>query len=248
MLEVVFAKAAGLKKLFKALGEVADHVFVIADATGLEFKAKDSVVISLVTISAEMTEEYHCSETLSFGLSLAKLNVLMRLSARDDKVTLRTTKDAEAIEVLMEPQTNARDISFKLNLVQMEANYDREFPTDDFQCKVTTSTAWLLRALSSITDLSEAVTIAVDKKSIRLKFKSQDMGGFINLEPADRKTAIVCRYDIQQSASSYLLNRVFKAARVSELVHIGMEYAAPFFFQFAFEYGLLSYYVAPMLV
>mmetsp|Transcript_15544 Transcript_15544/g.28195 ORF Transcript_15544/g.28195 Transcript_15544/m.28195 type:complete len:248 (-) Transcript_15544:245-988(-) len=246
MLEVRFAKAAGIKKAFKALSELTDHVFVIASESGLDIKARDPIVISHVNIAAGMTEEYHCSGTFVFGLSLNKVNQLMRLSGADDKVTLRTMKDGATMEFLIEAPSNARDISFSINLVQMDAS-DQELPTEDFQCKVTTGTAWLLRSLTNLTDLSESVTISVDKKSFRLKFNSPDMGGFISLEEADRKSTIRCLYEIEQSVSSHIMTKVFKAAHLTELCHIGLEHGAPFLFQFPFEYGILSYYVAPML-
>jgi proliferating cell nuclear antigen PCNA len=246
MLEVRFAKAAGLTRVFKALSEVADHVFVVASESGLDIKARDPIVISHVSIAAGMTEEYHCSGTLVFGLSLVKLNHLMKLSGPDDKVVLRTMKDAATMEVLIEAPSNARDISFRVNLVNMEAT-DQDLPTDDFQCKVTTGTAWLQRSLSNISDLSDTVLISVDKKAFQLKFRSPDMRGFISLEEADRKTTIRCRSDIEQAASTQILSKIFKAAHLTDLVNIGMERDAPFLFQFPFEYGVLSYYVAPML-
>lgn len=246
MLEVRFPKAQGLKKVFKALSELADHVFVIASESGLDIKARDSVVISHANIVAGMTEEYHCSGTLVFGLSLMKFNQLMRLAGPEDKVTLRTLKGGATLEVLFEAPSNARDISFSINLVQVDF-YDQQVPSEDFQCKVTTGTGWLLRSLSNLSDLSDSVTISVDKKNFRLKFRNPDMGGYISLEEVDRKTSIRCLYEIEQSVSSAVLSKVFKAAHLTELCHIGVENDAPFLFQFPFEYGLLSYYVAPML-
>ena len=249
MLEARLATAALLKKLVEALRELVTNINLECCPDGLTVQAMDTSHVALVTfiLRASSFDEFRCDGPQTLGLSLEKLAKVLRAADNDDAVVLRVEDQATRLSLVFEGRNEDKISEFKLNLLTLDSEH-LGIPESEYSAVITMPSSQFNRVCKELGQLSESLTIDVNKQRVQFSVEGEDGEGIITFrhrETGDNKTVLQVSEPIRMSYAMRYLLLFNKSSTLADQVMISFAAALPLVVHYEFDLGEMKYYLAP---
>jgi proliferating cell nuclear antigen len=252
MLHARFREALTIKKIVDALKELTTEVNVHFSELGLSVQAMDNAHVSLVSLVLrhEAFASYQVQRAVTIGLKLDSLAKTMGAVAASDSLTWEISEAMpNVLQVMLHnhQQTRVRHFGVKLMDLDVEA---MAIPDVDYACVARMPSAEFKRALHDLHDFSDSVALLVNKNGLTLSVNGDVAVGSIcfptNAEDRPEEAVRVqCTAECRQKFTITYLLKFAKASALSASVMLKQSDGTPLVIEYAGEWGVLQWFLAP---
>ncbi|KAJ2999662.1 proliferating cell nuclear antigen [Globomyces sp. JEL0801] len=182
MLEARLNPASILKKLLDAVKDLINDVNFDCNDTGISLQAMDTAHVSLIILLLRKSgfEHYRCDRNVNLGLSLSSLGKILKAAGPDDILTLQAGEKSDYLTILFEGK-NDRMCEYDLKLMNIDADH-LGVPEPEYDAIVTMSSAEFKRICTDMKEISDNLTLSIDKEGIKFSVDGDIGTGSVTLK------------------------------------------------------------------
>lgn len=241
-----------LKKIVEAIKEIVTDVNFEVTHDGLHMQAMDSSHVALVSLLLRSSEfaEYRCDRPQTLGISISSLAKILKLAGNEDAISLKAEDDATVLTLIFEA-SESRMSEFSLNLLTFDSEH-LGVPSQDYPAIVEFSSAEFSRICRELLTITDTLEIQVCKDSIVFSVNGDIGTGSVILRhndstKADERTLIRAIESFKIGFALRYMNLFSKGASLTDSVKFMMQPDCPIVVKYEFDYGELSYFLAPKI-
>jgi len=231
------------KAVVNAIGDIVEDAMFICNEDGVTFRGADPAHVTLLDVTFPKSSfESFKAQTSFFGLSVNELKMVLNTTNLGDKIHLQINT-SEHLHVSI---TGSLNMEYNIRLIE-RTEVNVPIPKINSTSKISINSETLTRIMSSLSKISEFVSIDCSTNKIEFSGRGDSGDAKINLDNTDPNL-----YDLNSSettSSSYGLEYMAKIirdiGRSSKKVNI--EYASqhPMHMHFEMPSAKVEYYLAP---
>jgi proliferating cell nuclear antigen len=253
MFEARLNQGAILKKLIDAIRDLVSEGNFDCSENGLSLQAMDSSHVALVAmlLRPEAFDPYRCDRNIPLGISLKSLSSILRCASNDDIITLRADEPTDQLTLIFENPQNDKVSEYILNLMDIDSEH-LSIPETVYDSVVHMSSAEFQRICRDLQQLSDSVTIQVNKEGIRFSASGEVGSGNVmlrqssNVDMNDEATIIEMQQPVHLTFSLKYLSMFAKTTPLCSRVSLCMSDEVPLLVEYKIEdIGHIRYYLAP---
>jgi proliferating cell nuclear antigen len=231
------------KAVVNAIGDIVEDVMFICNDDGVTFRGVDPAHVTLldVTFPKSSFESFE-TQTSFFGLSVNELKMVLNTTNLGDKIHLQIY-NSEHLHVTI---TGSLNMEYNIRLIE-RTEVNVPIPKITSTSKISINSETLTRIMSSLSKISEFVSIDCSTNKIEFSGRGDSGDAKINLDNTDPNL-----YDLNSSemtSSSYGLEYMAKIirdiGRSSKKVNIEFASQHPMHMHFEMPSAKVEYYLAP---
>ncbi|KAI8902083.1 proliferating cell nuclear antigen, C-terminal domain-containing protein [Globomyces pollinis-pini] len=220
----------------------------------------DTAHVSLIILLLRKSgfEHYRCDRNVNLGLSLSSLGKILKAAGPDDILTLQAGEKSDYLTILFEGK-NDRMCEYDLKLMNIDADH-LGVPEPEYDAIVTMSSAEFKRICTDMKEISDNLTLSIDKEGIKFSVDGDIGTGSVTLKAGsggsidekDEYEDTTTKIEVSKAvsvvlASKYLCNFA-KATPLSKQVSLSVSNDIPMLVQYRIgEIGHVRYYLAPKM-
>ncbi|KAI8907479.1 hypothetical protein PhCBS80983_g04027 [Powellomyces hirtus] len=255
MLEARLAKAAILKKLLDAIKELVTDANFDCNDSGIALQAMDNSHVALVALMlrSQGFEHFRCDRNHSLGISLASLSKVLKCAGNDDMLTIKSEEDGDILQLVFESPSSDTISEYDLKLMDIDSEH-LGIPDTAYDAVVKMPSVAFQRICRDLSNLSESVSIEVDKEGIRFSAAGEMGNGNTRIKQGSAvddegvATTIELNQSVNLTFSLKYLSNFTKATPLSDTVSLNMSADVPLLVEYKVsEIGYIRYYLAPKI-
>lgn len=252
--EAKMSEVSTLKKIVESIKDIVNVVNIEVNSTGFSFQAMDLSHVALVSLQLrkEGFQAYKSDQSIHLGIKLQNLHKILKCADPTDIITMSCDNDPQQLNFKFESQKQDKLSQFTLNLM-IQDDEQLQIPSTVYSSRISMPSSEFFRIVRELSQLSEAVKITTQKKSIGFQISSEVINGEMELrENNSDKMAEQIRIDVDESVSNSFsltfLNSFTKATSLCEGVNLYLSEGTPLVVDYQIgDFGSLKYYLAPKL-
>ena len=243
-----------LKKIIEAVKEFIDDSCLDCSSTGIQLQAMDANHVTLVQflLRSEGFESYRCDRTISLGIKIQSLLKILKCASNEDSATFKAVDNGDILNIAFSCPDDGKSSEFDLKLMGLNQEH-LNVPDTPYDATITFSSAEFQRICRDLRTLSETVSMAVVKNSVKFAAEGEVGKGTIYLKSnaaadSDEKTTIEVSEPVTCSLSLKHMLLFTKATPLNSVVKISLSNSFPMKVEYSLgDMGYLRYFLAPKI-
>jgi len=255
MFEAKLTTGSWWKKIIDAIKDLLTEAKWDCNSSGITLQAMDSSHVSLVSLNlrCEGFDDYRCDRNLSLGINLGHFAKIIRCSANDDIITLKSADNADTVSFVFESPSSEKVSDYEIRLLDIDSEH-LGIPETEYSCVVKMPSAEFQRICRDLSQIGESVVICCTKEGVKFS-ATGDLGtGNIKLaqnsciDKEEEAVIIEMNQAVALTFALRYLNFFTKATPLSSQVSLSMSADVPLVVEYKIsDMGFLRYYLAPKM-
>lgn len=241
--------SAEFRRIFEVVKDIVPLVNLNLSENGIFFNAYEALTVLQVKlhIPASYFSEYKCPFRTSIGISLTNFYLLTKVASHDDNLILTYAENSTVLSLSLQAKI-PKISNFSLNLITV-SHIDCIYVEVNECGKFEISSKLLHQSLSDLGQVSEFLSINLNKSRIKFSIISDLAGGSINMKhvKGDSNIQINTPKTFNSQINLMYTKRITKAHILSDRVEVKMFNDEPMVFCYFFNSIELKFYLAPAI-
>ena len=245
MFKAELEDASVLKDSIQAISNLINEGLFRIKENGIELLAADPAMVALVDfkLSSRSFSSYNFEKEEEVGLSIEKLNSILRRASARDKIVLSLEENAFSIIL-----KNGATRKFSLPLLRIDKE---EVPATDqltFKTQVDLKTSALNNGIGDASIIGDALTIKIDQNTLTLESEGDSSKAKFVLQKGSDEILDIQGESSKSMFSLDYLTKMIKAEKLSDTVKLYMGDNFPLKMEFKVPDKVeLSFILAPRI-
>jgi proliferating cell nuclear antigen len=254
MFEAKLDQAAILKKIVDAIRDLVTDCNFDCSESGIALQALDNSHIVLVSLllGSDGFSEYRSDRAVTLGININSIATILRCSANDDVLTLRSGDKPNVLTVAFEDTKRDRVSEFNLKLMDIDQEY-LSIPDAEYTASITMPATELQRICRDFKAISDSMRIEATKEGVVFSTEG-DLGDgsvhlkqYTDIENKDNSVIVNISEPVSLNFNLTFFNHICKASSLSSTVTVHMHGERPTQIEYTLPNGYLRYYFAPKI-
>lgn len=245
-MEVKLENGELFKKIVSSIRELSDEVEFFCDEDTMEVQAMDGSHVCMIdmVLTKNAFSTYEVQQAVSIGVNMANLNSILKMSKKNDSITLKHPKDTDNLELKI--AGSKKKIDFKLKL--MEIDKDRLQPIElPFTHAISMNSSEFEKVVKDAANIGDSCYINITDNSLDFEVEGDIGSGTISTEDV----IVLSDEPLEPLKTRFNTRQLLSIAKSSKLtsnvtLKLGEEFPLYCDYDLGENIGYARFYLAPM--